>query len=282
MPSSRILASWVILLAAVASPLPVPGQANLIPNGSFADKEPLANFRFDFPYQEWYKKNVGYVRETTIAGRKCAEIALPPGVAGNEGGKIETALVPAEPGATYYAEVECYLPEFSGMLHAEAFAVDPRDEAVRQAAEAKGARLTVQRIPPLNGKPALVMIYRAQLPVPAKGAQWVKVGREFTIPYEWPIGTDGKIKVKPAYVSLKAYTYEGTMAAGKSYFTGFKLTKLNVQRPAPTPGGTNGTWANDAQQKGIERELGLGPDKKPLPPKKPEAAPLDNIKGAFD
>jgi hypothetical protein len=282
MPPSRSTAGWLLLFSAALAPLPSLAQANLVPNGSFTDKEPLNTFRYDFPYQDWYKKNVGYVHETTMAGRKCAEIALPPGVGGNEGGKIETALIPAEPGATYYAEIECYLPEFSAMLHAEAFAVDPRDEAARQIAEAKGARLTVQRIPPLNGKPALVMIYRAQLPVPAKGAKWTKVGREFTIPAEWPIGTDGKIKVKPAFISLKAYTFEGSMAAGKSYFTGFKLTKLDVHRPPPTPGGTNGTWSNDGQQKGIEHELGLGPDKKPAPQKKPDAAPLDNIKGAFD
>jgi hypothetical protein len=115
----------------------------------------------------------------------------------------------------------------------------------------------------------------------------VKVGREFTIPAEWPIGNDakvgglGKYTVKPAYLCLKAYTYEGSMAAGKSYFTNFKLVKLNVQRPPPTPGGKNGTWSNDSGQTGTDRETGLGPDKKPLPPKKKDEVPLENIKDAF-
>ena len=140
--------------------LALPGMAwsqqNLVPNSNFSDPVPLKGWRYDFPYQDWYKKNVGYVSEVTMGGKKCAQLALPPGVAGNEGGKIETAFIPAEPGATYYVEVECLLPEFSAMLHAEAYAVDPRDEAVRAAAEAKGARLTVQRIPAREGMPEVL------------------------------------------------------------------------------------------------------------------------------
>ncbi len=271
---------------AVGAPIAAVAQQNLVPNWNFADPVPLKSWRYDFPYQDWYKKNAGYIRETTMGGKKCVELSLPPGIAGNEGGKIETALIPAEPGATYHAEIECLLPDFSAMLHAEVYAVDPRDEAIRAAAEAKGVRLTVQRIPAREGMPALVMIYRAQLPGAAKGSQWVKAGREFTIPEEWPIGTDakigvgGKYTVKPAYITLKAYTFEGTMAAGKSYFTNFKLVKLNVKRPAPTPGGKNGIWANDSGQAGTDREIGLGADKKPAPKKK-EEAPMENIKDAF-
>src|SRR5690349_4794122 len=117
------------ILALLAAGSVAGAQENLIPNWNFADPIPLKSWRFDFPYQDWYKKNAGYVRETTMAGKKCAELSLPPGVAGNEGGKIETALVPAIPGATYYAEVECLLPEFSGMLHAEATNHAPLDES---------------------------------------------------------------------------------------------------------------------------------------------------------
>ena len=83
-------------------------QQNLIPNFNFADPTPLKSWRVDFPYQDWYKKNVTYVKQTTMGGKRCAVIDLPPGIAGNEGGKIETALVPCEPGATYRAEVEAY------------------------------------------------------------------------------------------------------------------------------------------------------------------------------
>ena len=266
----------------LSAPFSAWAQENLVPNWNFADPVPLKGWRYDFPYQEWYKKNAGYVSEVTMAGKKCAQLSLPPGVAGNEGGKIETAFIPAEPGATYYAEVEAYLPELAMMVHAEAFAVDPRDEAMRVAAEAKGARLTVQRIPPRDGMPALVMIYRAQLPAATPiGKPWVKTSREFTIPDEWPIGTDGKFKVRPAYLSIKAYTFGATMGAGKSYFTNFKLVKLNVKRPAPTTGGKNGTWSNDAGQTGTDREIGLGANQKPVPPKKKEEVPMDNIKDAF-
>lgn len=276
MRSAHILSA---LLA--AAPLAHAQQpVNLIPNWNFSDPTPLKSWRYDFPYQDWYKKNAGYVSEVTIAGKKCALLSLPPGVAGNEGGKIETALVPCEPGATYLAEVESYLPELASKIHAEVFAVDPRDQAVREAAEAQGVRLTIQRIPPFDGKPALVMIYRAQFPDPPGGAKWANTKREFTIPYEWPMGTDKKTLLKPAYISIKAYTFGATMGAGKSYFTNFKLTKLDVHRTPPVAGGVNGTWSNEAGQQPTEREIPLAPNKQPAPKKK-EVAPLENIKDAF-
>jgi hypothetical protein len=107
------------------------------------------------------------------------------------------------------------------------------------------------------------------------------VSREFTLPKDWPIGTDGKLTTKPAYLTIKAYTYEGTPNAGKSYFTNFKLTKLAAQRPAPVAGGKDGTWSNEAGQGGTDREIALGAGKKPVPPKKKEAVPMENIQDAF-
>ena len=132
-------ASLALSALLLVSPVVLRAQQNLVPNPGFTDPTALKGWRYDFPYQDWYKKNAGYIRETTMGGKKCVEISLPPGIAGNEGGKIETALIPAEPGATYYAEVECLLPEFSAMLHAEAYAVDPRDDALRKEAEATKA-----------------------------------------------------------------------------------------------------------------------------------------------
>ena len=110
-------------------------QQNLVPNFNFADPAPLKGWRVDFPYQDWYKKNVTYVKQATMAGRACAMIELPPGIAGNEGGKVETGLMPAVPGATYHAEVEALLPDFSAKVHAECYAVDPRDDITRQDTE---------------------------------------------------------------------------------------------------------------------------------------------------
>ena len=78
-------------------------QTNLLPNGDFKDKaNPLTGWRTDFPYEPWYVKNAGYVKIATDKkaknGGNCVVIALPPGVAGNEGGKIESAFVKCEPG----------------------------------------------------------------------------------------------------------------------------------------------------------------------------------------
>ena len=221
-------------------------QQNLIPNGSFSDPVPLKGYRVDFPYQDWYAKNAGYLSQTTMAGRKCAMISLPPGVAGNEGGKIETALVPAEPGATYRVEVSALLPDFSAKIHCECYAVDPRAELVRADEETKGVRITIMRRPAMDGLPALVQIYRAQMPDAPKGGQWAKVEREFTLPLEWKAaGT----MVKPAYLTIKAFTYEATMGAGKAYFTDFKLTKIKSAAPgaAPKQGGAKGVYDNKPQ-----------------------------------
>ena len=224
---NRIVITLVLALAGSAH-----AQQNLIPNWNFADSTPLKDWRVDFPDQDWYKKNVTYVKQTTMEGKRCAVIELPAGIAGNEGGKIETALVPAEPGATYHVEVECLLPNFSAKLHAEAYAVDPRADLVRQDQESKGARLTIFRIPPREGRPALVAIYRAQLPDPTKGTKWVKVERDFTLPMENRIGGTA---AKPAWLTVKAYTYEGTQSAGKAYFTNFKLSKLSGPGLQPAP-----------------------------------------------
>lgn len=218
-------------------------QQNLIPNGNFADPTPLKTYRVDFPYQDWYKKNVTYVSQGEIGGRKCAVLALPAGVAGNEGGKIETALVPAEPGATYRVEVSAYLPDFSAKIHCECYAVDPRTDLVRQDQESKGTRITIMRMPAMDGHPALVEIYRAQLPDPPKGAKWTKVEREFTLPLEWKAAG---ATVKPAYLTIKAFTYEATQSAGKAYFTDFKLQKIKgaAEGSAPKAGGAGGVYGN--------------------------------------
>jgi hypothetical protein len=203
-------------------------QSNLIPNYNFSDPVLLKGWRYDFPYQDWYKKNVTYVRQVEYEGRKCAIIDLPPGIAGNEGGKIETALVPAVAGATYRAEMDAALPDLALKVHAEAYAVDPRTEIVRADEESKGTKITIMRIPPMDGHPALVEVYRKQFPDPVGGGKWNTVKTEFTLPST--IIVAGKPS-PPAYLTIKAYTYGATMGAGKAYVTNFKLFK--IKEPAP-------------------------------------------------
>ena len=223
----------------------VAAQQNLIPNSNLSDPVPLKGWRVDFPYQDWYKKNVTYVKQVDMGGKKCALVDLLPGVAGNEGGKVETALVACEPGATYRAEAECYLPEIGAKVHAEVFAVNPRaDLAAPPDPNAKNPNNSIFRIPESDGHPALVMIYRKQFPDPAGGAKWSKVETTFTAPLEWEAGLGkderGKTvykKLTPAYVSIKAYTFGATMAAAKAYFTNFKLFKIKGPDPAAAPKG---------------------------------------------
>jgi hypothetical protein len=227
---------FLLVLFAVAAS--VRAQQNLVPNFGFTDPTPLKGWRVDFPYQDWYKKNVTYVKQTTMSGRSCAMIELPQGVAGNEGGKVETALIPAVPGATYHAEVEALLPDFSAKIHAECYAVDPRDEDERKETESKGTKISIMRIPEGDGHPPLVMIYRKQFPDPPKGKSWARVSTDFTLPMEWDIAGE---PAKPAFLVIKAFTYEGTQNAGRAYFTNFKLFK------------TKDPGANAAPQAGILR-----------------------------
>ncbi len=206
---------------------------NLIPNWNFSDPTPLKSYRYDFPYQHFYENNVKYVSQVTQGGKTCAQIFMPEHIVGNGGGKVETALVPAIPGATYRVEVECMTNDFAAKVHAEAYAIDPRPDAQRTNEEASGAKLTIMRIPPRDGKPALVEIYRSQLPdPPAHSKKWDKVQKDFTLPLDWKVAGE---TVQPAYLTIKATVYDATEKSGNSYFTNFKLTKIKDPGAAAAP-----------------------------------------------
>ena len=198
-------------------------QVNLIPNAEFKAADPLQSWRISFPYEGWYADNGKYVRAAVQEGRACVVIDLPPGIAGNQGGKIESALGKAEPGATYVVTVDCMTYDFSAKLHVEAWTHDPKPTG----------KPDKFRIPASPGQPGLVMCYRAQLPdPPAHSKKWDTVSREFTLPETVMIAGEEQ---KPEYLSLKAVVYEGTMGGGKSFFTNFRLRK------------TNGTQSTDSQ-----------------------------------
>jgi len=206
-----------ILLAslAVAACCQARAQTNLIPNPNFSDaKDPLLGWRTAFPYEPWYVDNASYVRPATEQGKPCAIIELPPGIAGNQGGKVESAFVKAEPGATYRVDVDCLTWDFSAKLHAEAWTRDPKPVD----------KPDKFRVPASAGQPALVMCYRAQLPDPPAGAKtWSTTGREFTVPLTVVVAGEDQ---KPELLSVKAVVYAGTMNGGRSFFTNFRLVKL--------------------------------------------------------
>ena len=200
---------------------PASAQTNLVPNGDFSAAEPLATWRIDFPYAEPYINNKTYLSATTQNGRKCVQIDLPPGVAGNEGGKIESAFIPAEPGATYRVEIDCLTWDFSAKTFVEAWVIDPKP--IPQPDKF--------RIPAMDGHPPLLTVYRAQIPDPkAHSKVWQTVSREFTLPKVCRVG--GK-DIALEYLSLKAYTYEGTLNGGKAYFAHFRLYKIKEAPPCP-------------------------------------------------
>ncbi|MDD5350092.1 MAG: hypothetical protein PHQ12_07760 [Chthoniobacteraceae bacterium] len=207
-----------ILALFLALALTARAQTNLVPNGDFRAADPLQGWRIDFPYAGPYVKNKDYVKVTTEhapqPGGKCVEIALPPGVAGNEGGKIESAFLPAVPGATYRVEIDCLTWDFSAKTFVEAWIADP----------APIPQPDKFRVPAEPGHPPLLTIYRAPLPDPkGRSKTWQTVSREFTLPKARPVGGND---IAPRYLTLKAYTYEGTPNGGKSYFANFRLYKI--------------------------------------------------------
>lgn len=206
-----VLGAWILLLLGSTAL----AQTNLIPNGSFTSKPALDTWRTDFPYESWYAENVKYVRVDNDPKKgPCATIDLPPGIAGNQGGKIESAFVKAEPGATYRVDIDCKTIDFSAKLHAEAWTTDPKPDAKRDKF----------RIPAVGTMPALVMCCRAQIPdPPAKSSEWITVGRKFTLPKSVKVAG---LELKPEYLSLKVVVYAATQGGGKSQFTNFRLIRV--------------------------------------------------------
>ena len=190
-------------------------NANLITNPEFGAKpDQLTGWRSDFPSEAWYVANSKYVSASTMEGKSCVRLLLPPGIAGNQGGKIESGFVKAEPGAVYRVSVDCMTGDFGAKLHAEAWTHDPDPAKSRN----------IFRVPADGGHPALVMCYRAQLPdPPAKSHQWTTVSREFTLPETVVVGGEDQ---KPEYLSVKAVVYAGTHNGGSSWFTNFRLTRV--------------------------------------------------------
>lgn len=194
---------------------------NLVPNGDFSAANPLETWRIDFPYAQPYLKNKDYVKAVAAPRRagKCVLIELPPKVAGNEGGKIESAFIPAEPGATYHVEIDCLTWDFSAKTFVEAWMADP----------APIPQPDKFRVPAMDGHPPLLTVYRAQIPdAKSVSKTWQTVSRDFTLPKTVRVGGND---LAPQYLTLKAYTYHGTMSGGKSYFGNFRLYKIKSPEP---------------------------------------------------
>lgn len=215
-PHTSVAAAIGVLVLTVA---PASGSGkNLLPNGGFEGKDPLQGWLTAFPDEAFYKGNAPYVKMAPpgeVGGRKAVMLDLPAGIAGNQGGKIESVPVAVEAGATYHIEVDCMTWDFSAKIHAEAWSTDPRPDQKR----------TIFRKAPADGRPALIMCFRAQVPSPPGNSKiWTTAGRDFTVPKT--VVVSGKDQ-KPEYLSVKVLSYGATMAAGKSYFANFRLLRLD-------------------------------------------------------
>ena len=219
----------------VATCLPItagePG-GNLIPNWDFGDRlQPFNGWRVDFPYQGAYVKNAGYV---SISGTvrdgdaPAAALDLPKGVAENEGGKIETAFVQIEPGASYHAQVDVLTFDLAAKCFVEVYALDPTPPGAP----------SLDRVPARDGLPALVKCYRAVFEdPPAKSRPWFTARGYFTGPA--PV-TIGGTPAPPVYAAIKAFALSTWVGgSGKVYFSKFVLTKTKPASPAAAAHGTH-------------------------------------------
>ena len=197
------------------------GAENLLPNGSFEGRDPLAGWLTSFPDEAWYKDNGKYVKVAPVqapGGRRAVVFELAAGIAGNQGGKIESVPVPVVPGGKYKIEVDCMTWDFGAKIHAEVWTSDPRPDQKR----------TIFRRAPSGGRPALIMCHRAQVPDPPGGAkEWSTTGREFTVPTT--VKVSGQQQA-PQFITVKAVVYAATMSAGKSYFANFRLTRVDGEK----------------------------------------------------
>lgn len=193
------------------------GATNLLPNGGFAGKDPLQGWLTAFPDEAFYKGNAPYVKiapPAEVGGRKAVMLDLPPGIAGNQGGKLESVPVPVEPGGSYRIEVDCMTWDLSAKIFAEAWSSDPNPDQKR----------TIFRRAAADGRPALIMCFRAQVPSPPGNSKtWTTAGRDFTVPKT--VRVAGKDQ-RPEFISVKVVNYGATMAAGKSYFANFRLIRV--------------------------------------------------------
>ena len=200
---------------------------NLLLNGDFTAPNPLEGWRTTFPFNEWYAKNHEYVRveKDPVEGKPAVLLDLPPGVPGNQGGKIESALYPATTGVSYRVSAECMTWDLEAKLFVEVWVRDPMPNVV--------AKSDV-RIPAMEGHPALLKCYRkpVQPGPPGKSKKWTRV-ESVTRPLETTVvtlklpGADGATEqtLVPEWISVKAYFYQATTGAGKGWVRNFRLEK---------------------------------------------------------
>ena len=194
--------------------LHVRADSNLVPNPDFNDPQnPLEGWRTYFPWEdEWYAQNGKYVKPATEQGRTCALLDFPGSIASNQAGKIESAFLKIEPGATYDVELDCIPGNMFMKIFAELWTTDPNPSI----------KPDKYRVPAESTHPALVMCYRSQFTDPAGPPdRWITVKREVKVPKT--VFILGKPQ-SPEYLTVKVVVYSTT--DGKAYVTNYQVTKI--------------------------------------------------------
>ena len=204
LPPTLVVLASLVLSSALAADGP-----NLLPNGSFEGKDPLHGWLTVFPDEAFHKDNGQHVKMTPSGEggrRRAVMLDLPAaGIAGNQGGKLESVPVPVEAGATYHEEVECMTWDLSVKMHAEAWSHDPHPEQKR----------TIFRRAPVDCRPALMMYFRAQVPSPPGNSKvWTTANRDFTVPKYVVVADQNQT---PEFISVKGVNYGATYSFNRFY-----------------------------------------------------------------
>ena len=214
----RAVPTLLWMAAMLAAVVTAHAQSNLIPNPDFNDvTNPLKEWRIEFPYQETYIKNPGYIsisKDKKSGSANVVEITEPKAVAENEGAKIESAFVKAQPGATYHASIDCMTNDLSAKCYIQVWAIDPSEST----------QADLYRVPARNGMPALVMVGRSEFEPPGTSKVWTTIKKDYKVPEK--VIVRGQM-TQPAYVSMQVFAYSATTAtvpSAKADFTRFSLT----------------------------------------------------------
>ncbi len=213
------LAAAAVLGCAAAFPAAAIAEThNLVPNWDFSDRlNPLNGWRIDFPYSEVYRANASYMKisDSVRDGDTPALVAdLPPGIADNQGARVESGFIKIVPGASYHSSVDVMTYDLAAKIYVEVYALDPSEPGPP----------SIDRVPAMNGMPALVKCYRAVFPNPPDQSKaWFTDKSDFTVP------TQAIILGKPAppvYATVKAVILSNWVGGkGKIYLSKFVLTK---------------------------------------------------------
>ncbi len=211
------------LLSALLAPLCLSAASdgtNLIPNGDMKAADPAQGFFISFPYQGAYVKNADFVKPGQLGGRTCIVMQGSDKYMGVSGLKVLSPLAKVEEGKPYKASVDLYreLKQTHFKIFVELYAEDPRPNPT--------LNVQTMQIPAGEGHPALILVYKRDLTITAKGGippeKWTTVETDLDVPLKENLKVLGKPAVA-SYATIKVLalgsgTQDFTHTAGAAHF----------------------------------------------------------------